>query len=342
MTTTLAVSVVVITYARPDYVAECLSHLRKMTTAPHQIIVVDGSPDTRTRRLLASEHPDVIYLRNDLGRGTMSESRQIGLAAVTGNIVAFIDDDAYVAEDWLERLVEPYSDPAVAGVGGRADNGIPGETSVGLGSIGRLLPNGDITGYFAADPGRTIEVDHFLGANQSYRVSTLRALGGIRGNYPGTCLREESDTCLRLRQAGHKLVFAPDALVRHVAAPYQIGGKRFDRRYLYYSRRNHVMLLVRVFGWRTVYLRRYFRTTFRQQRHYFRQVMRFTVWGVDDDGYRVGMTRRLSAPVILTRSAVEVAGLFGGLRAGLHGRRRDRRDGVGTPGVKLPRSGSRR
>ena len=36
------VSVVIITYARPDYIAECIRHLRALETAPHQIIAVDG------------------------------------------------------------------------------------------------------------------------------------------------------------------------------------------------------------------------------------------------------------------------------------------------------------
>jgi GT2 family glycosyltransferase len=325
----LTVSVVIITYARPQYIRECLEHLARLRTAPHQVIVVDASPDDRTRDLLARDFPDTIVLRNDLGRGTMSESRQIGLAAATGDVVAYIDDDAYVDEAWLDRLVDAYADEDVAGVGGRADNGRPGEDTEGIGSIGRLLPNGDLTGFFAADPGRHVDVDHFLGANQSYRRSVLLSIGGIHGNYPGTCLREESDTCLRLRHAGYRLVYAPEVLVRHVAAPYQIGGKRFDRRYLFYSRRNHVMLLVRVFGWRTPYLRRYLRTAVRQQRDYVAQVARFVLRGVGDDGSRAGLVRRVTAPVILTRSAIELVGLVAGLRAGWLGRRRDiRTDGA--------------
>lgn len=325
------VSVVIITYARPQYVETCLAHLAALPRSPHEVIVVDASPDARTREVLERSSPGTRYLRNDLGRGTMSESRQIGLAAATGDVIAFIDDDAFVDERWMDNLLEAYRDHTVAGVGGRADNGIEGESRIGIGSIGRLLPNGDLTGFFAADPGRPVDVDHLLGANQSYRRSTLLEIGGIRGNYPGTCLREESDTCLRLRHAGHRLIYDPSVLVRHVAAPYQIGGKRFDRRYLYYSRRNHVMLLIRVFGWRTVYLRRYYRTAAQQQRAYLRQVARFIVQGVGDDGERVPIVRRITAPIILTRSAVEVAGLVTGLWAGWDGRRRDRRTGVVHP-----------
>lgn len=330
-TSPLTVSVVIITYARPEYVAECLRHLDQMTATAHQIIVVDGSPDDRTCDLIASAHPGVEYIRHSLGKGTMPESRQLGLAAAAGDIVAFIDDDAYVDREWLTELTRAYEDPSVAGVGGRADNGIPGEERVGYGRIGRLLPNGDLTGYFAADCDRAVVVDHFLGANQTYRRGVLQSIGGIRGNYPGTCLREESDTCLRLTAGGHKLIYDPRVLVRHVAAPYQIGGQRFDRRYLYYSRRNHVMLLARVFGWRTPYIPRYYVTALRAQGHYFALVRDLVVKGRGEDGGPASLTRRLTSPIILTRSAVEVAGLVAGIWAGIDGRRRDRRAGVGTP-----------
>lgn len=325
------VSVVIITYARPDYIAQCLTHLQQMTAPAHQIIVVDGSPDDRTRDLVSSTFAGVEYIRHSFGRGTMPESRQLGLAAATGDIVAFIDDDAYVDAGWLSALLRAYEDPTVAGVGGRADNGIPGEDRVGFGRIGRLLPNGDLTGYFAADCDRPVRVDHFLGANQTYRRDVLQAIGGIRGNYPGTCLREESDTCLRLTSAGYALVYDPRILVRHVAAPYQIGGQRFDRRYLYYSRRNHVMLLARVFGWRTPYLPRYYATALRAQTDYVSLVFRLIVTGRTPDGTRASVTRRLTSPVILTRSLVEIAGLVAGLWAGYDGRRRDRAEGVATP-----------
>ncbi|GAA2982106.1 GT2 family glycosyltransferase [Microbacterium terrae] len=330
-TSPVTVSVVIITYARPQYLSECLRHLREMPEQPHQIIVVDGSPDDRSRDLLSSGFAGVEYIRHSLGKGTMPESRQLGLAAATGDVVAFIDDDAYADRDWLAHLTRAYEDPTVAGVGGRADNGRPHEGNEGIGSIGRLLPNGDLTGFFAADPQRLVLVHHLLGANQSYRREVLAAIGGIRGNYPGTCLREESDICLRLIAAGHKLVFDPRVLVRHVAAPYQIGGQRFDRRYLYYSRRNHVMLLARVYGWRTRLLPRYFVTALRAQGDYFALVSRLLVKGTGSDGAPASVSRRMTSPIILTRSAVEVAGLVAGIWAGIDGRRRDRRAGVATP-----------
>lgn len=325
------VSVVIITYARPQFLTTCLEHLGALRTPPHEILVVDASPDDRTRTLVAEKFPDVVYLRNDLGPGTMPESRQIGLAHAGGEIISFIDDDAYVDELWLDALTAPYSDPSVSAVGGRAVNAIPGEESEGLGRIGRLLPDGDLTGFFGADPGRLVDVDHLLGANMSFRVSALASVGGIRGNYPGTCLCEESDISLRLGAAGHRLVFNPQAIVRHVAAPYQSGGQRFDRRYLFYSRRNHLMLLARVFGWSHPLVRRYAATTVRAQRDYLHTTYRLLRGRPDASGTPPTRTRRLTSPIILTRSAAELIGLAAGVPAALRARRQDARGGVATP-----------
>ena len=323
-------SVVVITYARPQYVAECLRRLGQLTRAPHEVIVVDASPDPRTRDLVRDGFPDVVYLRNDLGPGTMPESRQIGLQHASGDVVAFIDDDAYVDPSWLDELLAPYDDPRVAAVGGRAVNGIPGEESTGLDLVGRFLPDGRLTGYFGADPGRVVAVDHLLGANMSFRRSALVAIGGIRGNYPGTCLCEESDISLRLRATGGRLLYTPRAVVRHMAAPYGIGGKRFDRRYLYYARRNHLVMLVRNFGWRDPIVRRYARTTVRDQRDYLRTTAR-RLGPTKSDGTRRSLRKRVTAPVVLTRAVAELVGLAAGVPAAVRATRQDRADGLATP-----------
>ena len=251
-------SVVIATYKRPEHIRECLAHLAQQTVLPVRVIVVDASPDALTRDVV-STFPGVEYRRNERGIGSTATSRAIGIADVTEDVVAFIDDDAYAEPEWLEQLLRPYEDASVAGVGGRARNGQPDEEHVGIGQIGLLLPDGRLTGFFAADPGRDVTVDHMLGANMSVRMSTVRALGGIRDFYPGTCLREETDIALRMRRAGNKIVYTPTAVVRHVAGDYA-RGRRFDARYRYFGARNHIVLLATTLGYRDPHLRRYLRT----------------------------------------------------------------------------------
>ncbi|KRE25830.1 glycosyltransferase family 2 protein [Agromyces sp. Soil535] len=250
-------SVVIATYQRPEYVRECLEHLARQTVPPARIIVVDASPDTRTQEVVAG-FTGVEFRRNERGIGSTATSRAIGISDVAEDIVAFVDDDAYAEPEWLEKLLRPYADERVTAVGGRARNGQPGEEREGIGQIGQLLPDGRLTGFFAADPGKAVEVDHLLGANMSVRMNAVRELGGIRDFYPGTCLREETDIALRMRRAGMTIVYTPDAVVRHVAGDYA-RGRRFDARYRYYGARNHVVLLATTLGYRDPHLRRYLR-----------------------------------------------------------------------------------
>ncbi len=258
----LTAAVAIITYRRPRYVRTCLEHLAALTRAPEETFVIDASPDTLTRDVVA-DFPRVRYVHSDAGPGTMATSRAMALAASTCEVLVFLDDDANADRDWLERLLLPYAEPTVAAVGGRARNGQPGEESEGLDRIGQLTDDGKLLGYFAADPGHDVDVDHLLGANMSVRREVLLALGGIRDNYPGTCLREESDIFLRVRGAGYRIVYTPSAVVTHVAAPY-VHGRRFDLRYHYYGYRNHVVLLASTIGIRDPRTRRYVASVLRE------------------------------------------------------------------------------
>lgn len=260
----LSAAVILVTYNRAENVRTCLDHVMRQTLPAAEILVVDASPDDTTRVVVA-EFPGVRYLRNDLGMGHMATSRAIGVGATDADIVVFIDDDAYAEPDWLEHLVVPYVDPDVGAVGGRADNGIEGEEQEGLESIGLLMEDGTLTGNFAANPHRPVEVAHLLGANMSYRRSALTTIGGIHDHWPGTSLREDADTGLRMTAAGYRVLYVPDAVVFHVGGKYA-KGRRFDLRYSFYGARNHVVLLHHALGASDPRTQRYRRAALRSVR----------------------------------------------------------------------------
>ncbi len=245
----------VVTYERPTFVARCLDHLLAQTVPPAEIIVVDSSTGDATGRLVRQHYPMVRYEVCPAGRGATATARNIGYALTTGEVLAFIDDDAFAEPDWLEHLLPFFDDPTVGGVGGRQIRRQPGELEDGVDAIGLLRPDGTLTGHFAADPGRPVAVDHLLGASMSFRRAALDRIGGIRDGYAGTCIREETDLCLQVTGAGYRLVYAPDAVVEHVAAPYA-KGERFDLRYAYWAQKNHLILLIRNFGLASPIVRR--------------------------------------------------------------------------------------
>jgi GT2 family glycosyltransferase len=255
-------SVVVVTYERVDYLVRCLDHLRAQTRPALEVLVVDSSPGGATARMVRSDYPEVHYLACPAGYGAMATARNQGYLAASGDVIAFVDDDAFAEPDWLERLLPHYDDPGVGAVGGRQIRHQTGELTQGVDAIGHLDEDGFISGNFGADPGRVIEVDHLLGANMSFRRSVLDEIGGIRDGYAGTCVREETDLCLRVAHTGYRLLFVPDAVVEHVAAPYA-KGRRFDIRYHYWDQKNHLIVLMRNFGPGGTLVRRYLQASLR-------------------------------------------------------------------------------
>lgn len=266
MITKTTVTVIVVTLNRPKSVERCLDCLSNQTHSPDQVIVVDASPGRETREVV-ERHPDVLYLRNENGWGQMTASRNIGLLESTGEIIAFVDDDAYAADHWLEALLAAYEDPTVAAVGGQVLSPNPNARPEPIEKIGLFTKDGMIAGCFSADPGKIIEVDHIMGCNMSYRRSVLAELGGLREEYTGISgVREDTDICLRLKALNKKIVFQPRASVVHEGASQAV-GRRFDFRYDRYCRRNQVYMLMRNFGPKPIVWRYLVKSTIREIRH---------------------------------------------------------------------------
>ncbi len=244
----MTISVIIPTYNRSQCIGENLSRLQAQVPPPEQVIVVDASTDDLTERAVAG-FPGVLYLRNPAGRGNTPASRNLALRHATGEILAFLDDDAYVHPGWTANLISSYADATVAGVAGRALNGQPGEELHGVDQIGRFLPDGRLTGNFAADPGRIVEVDHMIGCNMSLRASVVARLGGFRDDMrPGPFgICEETELCIRARRLGGRLVFNPAVCADHVGAR-QPGGKRFSPKYSYYHVKNNFVMVIRNYG----------------------------------------------------------------------------------------------
>ena len=254
-------AVVVVSWRRPDHVRACLQALYAGERVPDEVVVVDASDDDLTERATA-EFPSARYVRFAGGAGHMTTARNEGLRHVSADVVSFLDDDVQAGRGWSAALVRRFGADDVAAVAGRTRNGDPGEESEGVDRIGRLLPDATLTGFFAADPGRVVEVDHGIGANMSFRREWLARLGGFRDVFPGTAMREDTDVFLRVRALGGRVVFDPHAVVDNTSAPH-VKGRRFDLRYAWYAERNHVQLLGMNFGLGSRQVRRYLRHVLR-------------------------------------------------------------------------------
>ena len=212
-----SVSVIICAYTerRWDDLAAAVRSAAAQTLAPLEVIVVSDHNDALLARV-GRELPAAVALGNDQPRG-LSGARNTGVRAAHGEVLAFLDDDAVAAPDWLEHLLAPYRDPTVIGVGGSIEplwagtrpRFMPAEFDWVVGCTYRGLPT-------TASPVRNL-----IGANMSVRREVFEGIGGFRtdvgrvGTRPVGC--EETELCIRAAQRlpGSRLVFEPRARVGH-------------------------------------------------------------------------------------------------------------------------------
>jgi GT2 family glycosyltransferase len=196
------VSVVVCAHDAADTIDECLASLERLTYPDVEVIVVnDGSRDDTGERSRRYAGVTVI----DLAHAGLSAARNAGLSAATGEIVAYLDADAFADPDWLTYLIQPFLTSAVVGSGG--PNVVPPEDPWVAQCVARA-PGGPT--HVLLDE-RTAE--HVPGCNMAFLRNALSAIGGFNPIYVRA--GDDVDVCWRLQARGWKIGFAPAALVWH-------------------------------------------------------------------------------------------------------------------------------
>ncbi|MET4096138.1 glycosyltransferase [Arthrobacter sp. UYCu712] len=225
---TPTISVVICTYAeeRWDLLMGALDSVRVQSLPPQQTIVVVDYNMNLYKRLIFTV-PDVVIVENNGPKG-LSGARNSGAAVANAKVVAFLDDDAAAAPDWLERIVALYDDPDVLAVGGRVEPhwaaGRPAYFARELDWI--------VGCSYRGLPKVAAEVRNVIGANMSFRAEVLDRVGGFnpslgrQDTVPLGC--EETELCIRavMGAPGCRVVYEPAALVNH-HVPAERGTLRY-------------------------------------------------------------------------------------------------------------------
>lgn len=207
------VSVVCNTLDRADALERMLQSLELLTYPQMEVVVVAGPCRDHTDEVL-ERWADRIKVRR-CPAPNLSMSRNIGIAAAAGDIVAFIDDDGVAEPSWLDELIDLYSSDEVAGAGGVAFDHTGYTYQCRFNSVDRLgnarwdhlLP---VEGWSA--PG-SWEVPYIIGTNATFRRDRLIEIGGFDEEYE--YYLDESDVCIRLVDAGYVIRQSPHAPVHH-------------------------------------------------------------------------------------------------------------------------------
>jgi GT2 family glycosyltransferase len=253
-------SVVIVHRNGAQMLLNALSSLAHAVGSDDEIILVDnGSTDASVKQVRAV-YPAVLMVENDCNNGFARACNQ-GLAAARGKYVLFLNNDAFLPPDALDRFAEDFSSfPKAALIGGQlvGEDGMP-QRSAGvaptflseLGLVRRKQPD------VSSSPG-PVEVETLVGACMAFRRELADTAGRLDEDF--FFYFEETEWCVRLRRQGWQVLIDPRVRVTHLKGASTRAIRRdaqiemFRSRLLYYWKTMPPMLAILLSVWRVLRL----------------------------------------------------------------------------------------
>lgn len=217
------VSVIVCTYNRAHYLAATLAHLLKQSASidSFEVVLINNNSTDHTEDIcheFATENPNFPFRYIVETSQGLSHARNRGIKEVKGDILTFIDDDAFAHNDFMQVITSHFSDnPEIIAIGGKIipkyEEEVPRWMSKFLLPLVAALDMGDEVKAFPKGK-------FPIGANMSIRKEAFEKYGDFDVNLgrKGESLEgsEEKDLFFRLIKAGAKITYLPQAVVYHI------------------------------------------------------------------------------------------------------------------------------
>ena len=225
----VTVSIVILTWNSAAEIVACLSSLSQALTAfPAEVIVIDNGSHDETCELVRKTLPAARLVCNQKNLG-VAPARNQGIRLATGEYVIVLDDDTIVQAGAFERMIRYLEDYPDVGLCGPKLIGETGALHLSCrlfptlsdklarrlsSSLARQLARQAEAAEMANwDHASIREVDYVIGACQVIRRRALQTVGLFDERiFYGP---EDVDLCLRLQQAGWRVVYNPEAVVVH-------------------------------------------------------------------------------------------------------------------------------
>jgi len=189
-----------------DYIRSFTPRILNQTYKNFEIIIIPNEMPKNTFKLAKSR----IVASGKVGPAV---KRDLGAKIARGNVLAFIDDDAYPDDRWLERAAKYFEKKDIAGVGGpqltpKESNDF--QTLSGM-VLSSWLVSGDQSHRYHVGR-KPIEYYDMPSCNLFIRKSAFLEIGGFDTSFwPG----EDTKLCLDIKKSGKKMVYDPGIIVYH-------------------------------------------------------------------------------------------------------------------------------
>jgi cellulose synthase/poly-beta-1,6-N-acetylglucosamine synthase-like glycosyltransferase len=233
----LRVSVIVCAYTmdRWELMNEALQSVVRQDMPPFEVFLcIDHNVDLYQRCVaelsgLDANVPWTLQVVNNRFDTHLGGARTTAAELATGDVLAFLDDDAAATPEWLLHLTGHYADPGVVAVGGapvaryeeERPRWIPFECNWIFGCAYRGLPE------------RVGPIDHMIGANMSVRREVLMSWGGFQSDN-----HDDMDLSHRAIHAhgADAVIYDPSAIVHHFVPKGRLTWTYFWRRCFFVNR----------------------------------------------------------------------------------------------------------
>ncbi len=194
-------SVVIIARKMNDYIKEAMPYFKKQSFQDFEIILV--LEEKTTEKFPKSQ---IIIT----GRTAPSNARNVGVKNAKGEIIAFIDDDAYPEKNWLEKANEEFKDPNVVAVGGPSF--APKNATFFQKVSNKVYELSSSKTGPRYGKAKRMEIDDWPTCNFFVRKNDFEKTQGFDSKYWGG---EDTQVCYSLLKIGKKMYYNPDLIVYH-------------------------------------------------------------------------------------------------------------------------------
>ena len=240
------VSVIIVNWNAGSYLKRCILSLSKQIMLPCEVIIVDNASTDGSADGLEECCPHVKVVRLDQNIGFAAANNHAArLVSEECNWLALLNPDAFIEQNWLERLLAAAKAyPEYAFFGSRLIQYDHPDILDGDGD------NLHISGWawrknhgiaITRSAKKPTEVFSPCAAAALYQRDALEAASGFDENY--FCYFEDVDLGFRLRLAGHRCLMVPDAEAYHVGS-VATGGRHSDFA-IYHGHRNLVWTYIK-------------------------------------------------------------------------------------------------
>lgn len=211
------VSIVIPVYNKYELTLQCLESIRRFVSKKYsyEVIVFDNASTDKTKELAST--PGLTYVRSEANLGFVDACNQ-GVEVSKGEYIIFLNNDAIITSNWLERLYETITENEDIGLVGSKIL-YPNGTLQEAGGI--IFKDASGTNYGKGDnPGLPQynylrDTDYCSGASIIIKNTLFHKLGGFDRRY-APAYYEDTDLAFTVRKYGLRVVYQPQSVVYHI------------------------------------------------------------------------------------------------------------------------------